>query len=86
MSGLPGDSAGPWVSDGENLGICGFSTVLVVCGDSYVCLNKDLGYRGCLSVVCLSIETSMAWMYIQVNKRDWVEERKLDDQASDPGK
>lgn len=39
-----------------------------------------------LSVCRLFIETRMAWMYIQVNKRDRVEERKLDDQASDPGK
>lgn len=69
------------MSGGESHVICGFSTVLVACGDSYVCLNNDL------SVVChLSIETRMAWMYIQVNKRDRVEERKLDDQASDPGK
>lgn len=69
------------MSDGDSQVICGFSTVLVVCGDSYVCLNKDL------SIVChLSIETRMAWMFIQVNKRDRVEERKLDDQASDPGK
>ena len=37
------------------------------------------------SVHHLSIETRMAWMYIQVNKRDRIEERKLDDQASDPG-
>lgn len=68
------------MSDGESHVICGFSTVLVVCGDRCVCLNNDL------SVVChLSIEARMAWIYIQVNKRDRVEERKLDDQASDPG-
>lgn len=32
MSELPGDSAGPWVSAGESLVICGFSAVLMVCG------------------------------------------------------
>lgn len=51
-----------------------------------MCLKKDLEYCNYLSIICLSIENRMAWMYIKVNKRDRVEERKLNDQASDPGK
>lgn len=70
----------------KNFFLCVFSAALVVCGDRCVATYMfEQGSGVPWLPVYLSIETRMAWMYIQLNERDRIEERKLDGQTSDPG-